>query len=58
MPESYTYTRTDNAVAYDGGPGSMSVTLISFFSLLTGVGSCAAFQAALKTGKVLDYSRE
>jgi hypothetical protein len=28
----------------------MSVGLISFFSFLTGVGSCAAFQAALKVG--------
>jgi hypothetical protein len=28
----------------------MSVTLISFCSFLSGVGSCAAFQAALKTG--------
>ncbi|KAJ4364552.1 hypothetical protein N0V83_009148 [Neocucurbitaria cava] len=36
-------------LAYDGGPGYMSVTLISFCSFLSGVGSCAAFQAALKT---------
>ncbi|KAF2122398.1 major facilitator superfamily domain-containing protein [Lophiotrema nucula] len=35
--------------AYDNGPGSMSVALISFFSFLSGVGSCAAFQGALKT---------
>lgn len=28
----------------------MSLTLISFCSFLSGVGSCAAFQAALKTG--------
>lgn len=28
----------------------MSVALISFCSFLSGVGSCAAFQAALKTG--------
>lgn len=34
--------------AYDNGAGSMSVALIAFFSFLTGVGSCAAFQAALK----------
>lgn len=36
-------------LAYDGGPGYMSITLISFCSFLSGVGSCAAFQAALKT---------
>ncbi|KAI9824435.1 MAG: hypothetical protein M1832_001970 [Thelocarpon impressellum] len=36
-------------VAYDGGPGSMSVPLLCFFSLLTGLGSCAAFSASLKT---------
>lgn len=35
--------------AYVNGVGSMSVALISFFSFLTGVGSCAAFQGALKT---------
>ncbi|OCK79007.1 MFS general substrate transporter [Lepidopterella palustris CBS 459.81] len=35
--------------AYENGPGSMSVALISFLSFLTGAGSCAAFQAALKT---------
>ncbi|EOA87824.1 hypothetical protein ACJQWK_02270 [Exserohilum turcicum] len=36
-------------LAYDGGPGYMGVGLISFCSFLSGVGSCAAFQAALKT---------
>ncbi|KAI9816174.1 MAG: hypothetical protein M1827_001775 [Pycnora praestabilis] len=36
-------------IAYDGGAGSMSVPLICFFSLLTGVGSCSAFSAAIKT---------
>ncbi|KAF2818826.1 MFS general substrate transporter [Ophiobolus disseminans] len=36
-------------LAYDRGPGGMSVGLISFCSFLSGVGSCAAFQAALKT---------
>ncbi|PSN70696.1 MFS general substrate transporter [Corynespora cassiicola Philippines] len=36
-------------LAYDNGPGSMSVTMISFCSFLSGVGSCAAFQGALKT---------
>lgn len=39
------------ASAYDMGAGSMSVALIAFFSFLTGVGSCSAFQAALKIGK-------
>ena len=29
----------------------MSVAMISFYSFITGVGSCAAFQAALKTGE-------
>ncbi|KAF2732715.1 MFS general substrate transporter [Polyplosphaeria fusca] len=36
-------------LAYDGGAGSMNVALIAFFSFLSGVGSCAAFQGALKT---------
>ena len=36
-------------LAYAGGPGSMSVTLISLCSFMTGVGSCAAFSGALKT---------
>ncbi|KAF2194310.1 MFS general substrate transporter [Zopfia rhizophila CBS 207.26] len=35
--------------AYDRGAGSMSVALISLCSFLTGIGSCAAFQGALKT---------
>lgn len=35
--------------AFDKGAGSMSVFLLFFLSFLTGVGSCAAFQAALKT---------
>ncbi|KAF2647381.1 MFS general substrate transporter [Lophiostoma macrostomum CBS 122681] len=35
--------------AYENGAGSMSVASISFFSFLTGIGSCAAFQGALKT---------
>ncbi|KAL5388069.1 hypothetical protein PMIN06_011491 [Paraphaeosphaeria minitans] len=34
--------------AYDDGAGSMSVALLSFCSFLSGVGSCAAFQAAMK----------
>lgn len=34
----------------------MSVALIAFFSFLTGVGSCAAFQAALKIGKYFTVS--
>ncbi|KAF1949510.1 MFS general substrate transporter [Byssothecium circinans] len=36
-------------VAYDRGVGSMSVGLISLCSFVSGLGSCAAFQAALKT---------
>lgn len=36
-------------VAYDGGVGSMSVFALCFSSFLTGFGSCAAFQAAIKT---------
>ncbi|PVH92949.1 MFS general substrate transporter [Periconia macrospinosa] len=36
-------------VAYDKGVGSMSVGLISLCSFISGLGSCAAFQAALKT---------
>ncbi|KAF2837230.1 MFS general substrate transporter [Patellaria atrata CBS 101060] len=34
---------------YDNGPGSMSVTLLCFFSFLTGLGSCSAFSACIKT---------
>ncbi|KAL5114644.1 hypothetical protein ACEQ8H_007489 [Pleosporales sp. CAS-2024a] len=36
-------------LAYDKGPGGMSVAFISLCSFLSGVGSCSAFQAALKT---------
>jgi hypothetical protein len=39
------------------GPGSMSVGAISFFSFLSGVGSCAAFQGALKTGEPVFCSK-
>lgn len=35
--------------AYDGGPGSIGIGLLCFFSFLTGFGSCAAFQASIKT---------
>jgi MFS family permease len=35
--------------AFDAGPGSMGVGLLCFLSFLTGFGSCAAFQAAIKT---------
>ncbi|KAF2127824.1 MFS general substrate transporter [Dothidotthia symphoricarpi CBS 119687] len=36
-------------LAYDGGPGYMNLSMISFCSFMSGVGSCAAFQGALKT---------
>ncbi|EEP81649.1 conserved hypothetical protein [Uncinocarpus reesii 1704] len=35
--------------AYASGPGSMSVPVLCFFSFLTGLGSCAAFSASIKT---------
>ncbi|KAL5374122.1 hypothetical protein DPSP01_012183 [Paraphaeosphaeria sporulosa] len=35
-------------IAYDDGAGSMSVAILSFCSFLSGVGSCSAFQAAMK----------
>lgn len=35
--------------AYDRGEGSFSVPVLSFFSYLTGAGSCVAFSAGLKT---------
>ena len=35
--------------AYDAGAGSMGVPLLCFFALITGCGSCSAFQAAIKT---------
>ena len=34
--------------AYNSGPGSMSVGTLSFFSFLTGMGSCSAFSGAIK----------
>jgi hypothetical protein len=38
-------------MAYDGGEGSMNIALLAFFSFLTGLGSCAAFSASIKTGR-------
>ena len=38
--------------AYEHGAGAMGVPLLCFFSLLTGIGSCAAFSASLKTCKI------
>jgi len=38
-----------NVLAHNSGPGSMGVPLICFFSFLTGLGSCSAFSAAIKT---------
>ncbi|KAF2456923.1 major facilitator superfamily domain-containing protein [Lineolata rhizophorae] len=35
--------------AFDGGAGSMSVSLLCFLSFLTGMGSCASFSASIKT---------
>lgn len=37
-------------IAYAAGAGSLSVIFLCFFSFLSGVGSCAAFAAAIKTG--------
>ncbi|KAE8355276.1 MFS transporter [Aspergillus coremiiformis] len=34
--------------AYEHGQGSLSVGLLSFFSFLTGLGSCSAFSASIK----------
>ncbi|KAI9783764.1 MAG: hypothetical protein M1839_003100 [Geoglossum umbratile] len=36
-------------LAYDWGPGATSVPVLCLFSLLTGIGSCAAFSASLKS---------
>ncbi|KZF23431.1 MFS transporter [Xylona heveae TC161] len=36
-------------LAYDAGPGSISVAALCFFSLLTGCGSCSAFSGAIKS---------
>ncbi|KAL4820144.1 major facilitator superfamily domain-containing protein [Aspergillus spinulosporus] len=36
-------------LAYNGGQGSMGVFFLSFFSFLTGFGSCSAFGASIKT---------
>ncbi|KAF2199428.1 MFS general substrate transporter [Delitschia confertaspora ATCC 74209] len=35
--------------AFERGPGSMNIALISLCSFMTGIGSCAAFSGALKT---------
>ncbi|KAI9863934.1 MAG: hypothetical protein M1824_005972 [Vezdaea acicularis] len=35
--------------AYESGPGSLNVGALCFFSFLSGVGSCGAFAAAVKT---------
>ncbi|KNG86338.1 MFS transporter [Aspergillus nomiae NRRL 13137] len=37
------------ALAYEHGKGSLSVGVLSFFSFLTGLGSCSAFSASIKT---------
>lgn len=37
---------------FDKGPGTMGVPLLCFFSTLTGLGSCSAFSAAIKTSAV------
>ncbi|EME46973.1 hypothetical protein DOTSEDRAFT_69081, partial [Dothistroma septosporum NZE10] len=34
--------------AYDNGAGSMSVSMLCFFALMTGMGGCTAFSAAIK----------
>lgn len=39
--------------AYEAGPGSMGVAVLCFFSFLTGMGSCSAFNASLKACKEL-----
>ena len=43
----------DEGPAYEHGPGSTSVATLSFCSFLTGMGSCTAFSAAIKTGSAL-----
>ncbi|KAF7593700.1 hypothetical protein BBP40_010992 [Aspergillus hancockii] len=37
------------ALAYEHGQGSLGVAVLSFFSFLTGLGSCSAFSASIKT---------
>lgn len=49
-------TFSNNLEAYDDESASASVLILSFFSFLTGMGSCAAFQAALKTGKTFRFT--
>jgi len=36
-------------LAYDGGPGSISIPWLCLFAFLTGVGGCAAFAGSIKT---------
>ncbi len=37
------------AIAYDGGPGTISMPWLCFFAFMTGVGGCAAFAGSIKT---------
>ena len=41
----------DIAIAYAGGPDSISIPWLCFFAFLTGVGGCASFAGAVKTCK-------
>lgn len=36
-------------LAYDGGPGSISILWLCFFAFMTGIGGCAAFAGSIKT---------
>ncbi|PWY89519.1 MFS transporter [Aspergillus sclerotioniger CBS 115572] len=36
-------------LAYEKGPGSLGIVVLSFFAFLTGFGSCSAFSASIKT---------
>ena len=37
-------------VAYEHGEGSMPIIFLCLFTFLTGMGGCAAFGGAIKTG--------
>lgn len=40
-------------IAFERGAGSVSIPWLCLFAYLTGVGGCAAFAGAVKTGNYL-----
>lgn len=40
-------------LAYEGGPGSMAMPFMLFFSFISGLGGCSAFSGAIKAGMAI-----